>query len=225
MFNDRIHAGTELSSALTSYSSAPDAVILGIPRGGTVVADVVARNLDLPLDVVVTRKIGAPGNPELAIGAVDASGHLVLDQEWASRLGVSADYIGLESAHEVAEAKRREELFRVDREPLDLADKVAIIVDDGLATGSTAQAAVQSVRCHGVTRVVLGVPVASKSSVRKLSRLVDELVCLSTPRGFQAVGQFYRDFEQTADSEVVEIMRRNDERYRGAHPAAGHGAA
>lgn len=225
MFNDRIHAGTELSTALTSYSGAPDAVVLGIPRGGVVIADVVARNLDLPLDVVVTRKIGAPGNPELAIGAVDASGHLVLDQEWASRLGVPADYIGLESAHEVAEAKRREELFRLDREPLDLAGNVAIIVDDGLATGSTAQAAVQSVRCHGVKRIILGIPVASRSSLRKLSRLVDELVCLSTPRGFQAVGQYYRDFDQTVDSEVIAIMRSNDERYRGAHPTSGHSAA
>jgi len=225
MFNDRIHAGTELSGALASYSGDPDAVVLGIPRGGTVVADVVARNLDLPLDIVVTRKIGAPGNPELAIGAVDGSGHLVLDQEWASRLGISTDYIELESVHEIVEANRREQLFRLDREPLDLADKVAIIVDDGLATGSTAQAAVQSVRCHGVKRLILGVPVASRNSMRKLSGLVDELVCLFTPRGFESVGQFYCDFSQTADSEVIEIMRRNDERYRGAHPASGHSVA
>jgi predicted phosphoribosyltransferase len=206
MFEDRIDAAQRLAEALKEYAG-PDTVVLGIPRGGVVVGEVVARTLGVPLDVVVPRKVGAPGNPELGLGAV-APGVRVLDQWLIERLGVSEQYLEREIAAEEAETVRRLRAYRGDRPPLDLTGKTAIVVDDGVATGGTAVAALRWARAQGAERVVLAVPVAPPQTMQRLSHEADEVVALATPEPFFAVGEWYRVFDQTSDDEVLAALSR-----------------
>lgn len=206
IFADRVEAGERLAVALARYKGA-DAVVLAIPRGGVIVGEAVARALGLPLDVVVPRKIGAPGNPELGLGAI-APGVRVLDEWLIERLGVTEGYLEREIEAEEREIERRERVYRAGRPPVDVEGKVAIVVDDGVATGGTAVAALRWARAQGAARVVLAVPVAPPGSVPKLGREADEVVVLETPEPFFAVGEWYRRFDQTTDEEVVAALAR-----------------
>jgi putative phosphoribosyl transferase len=179
--------------------------VLGIPRGGVVVAAEVARRLGMPLDVVVPRKIGAPANPELGIGAV-APGVRVLDQPMIRRLGVSQEYLEREISNQLREIDRRSAAYRRDRAPVEVAGRIAIVVDDGIATGGTAVAASRWARAAGARRVVLAVPVAPAGAVRRLAAEADRLVVLETPEPFMAVGEWYRSFGQASDDDVVAAL-------------------
>jgi predicted phosphoribosyltransferase len=204
MFEDRHEAGERLGEALDRFGD-PTPVVLGIPRGGVVVAEVVARRLRAPLDVVVPRKLGAPGNPELGIGAV-APGVRVLDARLIRELRVPASYLEAEISRQQGEIARREGRYRAGRGSPNLEGRAAIVVDDGVATGGTAVAALRWARGAGAARVVLAIPVAPRQAVASLAREADELVALATPEPFLAVGQWYESFEQVSDEEVIALL-------------------
>jgi putative phosphoribosyl transferase len=206
MFTDRVEAGRQLAEAL-QHLSGEDAVVLAIPRGGVEVGAEVARAYGWPLDIVIPRKVRAPSNPELGIGAI-APGVRVLDRGMVQTLGVSDEYLEREIAEQEEEIRRRQEAYRAGRPAEELSGKVAIVVDDGVATGGTAAAALRWARAEGASRVVLAVPVAPREALRRLGADADEIVCLSMPEPFFAVGQWYRDFPQTSDQEVVALLER-----------------
>jgi putative phosphoribosyl transferase len=205
MFADRVDAGRRLAEAL-GHLQGEDVVVLGVPRGGVEVAAEVARSRGWPLDIVIPRKVGAPTNPELGLGAV-APGVRVLDERMIRQLGVSDEYLEREIADQEAEIRRRTETYRGDRPPVEVAGKVAVVVDDGVATGGTSAAALRWAREQGASRVVLAVPVAPREAVARLSKEADEVVCLATPDPFFAVGQWYEAFPQTSDREVVALLQ------------------
>ena len=202
MFADRIDAGRKLARSLARFAGDPCALVLGVPRGGVVVAAEVAEGLGLPLDVVIASKIGAPGNPEFAAGAVAPDG-IVTPNE---RAGFSVEDISRasEDVHRLIE--RRLEAFRAGRPPLVLAERTAIVVDDGIATGLTMRAAVAYLRRQHAARVVVAAPVMARDAKRAFESLADEVVALQAPADFWAVGQFYADFGQTPDAEVVRLL-------------------
>ena len=204
IFTDRIEAGQLLAEKLTTPKNA---VVLAIPRGGVVVGAAIAKKLGLPLEIIVARKLGAPGNPELAIGAVTADGELVLDQGLIERIGVGHEYILEEQESQMKEAERREEVYRAGRSKINLNGKVAILVDDGLATGATMEAAVRSVKRSKAVKIIVAVPVAPWETAERFRELVDEVVVLSTPDSFWAIGQFYSDFPQVSDEQVIKILK------------------
>lgn len=225
-FRDRVEAGRRLAQRLGAYRRAPKTVVLGLPRGGVVVAAEIAAALELPLDVLISRKIGAPGNPELAIGAVAEGGPAYLFEETRLATGASDRYVAEETAVQEREIARRRQMFRAGR-PLQLPEGgTAILVDDGIATGSTVMAAISALRHQRVRRVVLATPVAPPDTAERLGRLVDDLVILRTPAPFWSVGGFYRDFEQVTDEEVDTLLR--DARHpsgTAGDPAAGESGA
>lgn len=207
LFADRADAGQQLAEALRPLASS-DPVVLGLPRGGVPVAFRVAETLGAVLDVIVVRKLGVPYHPELGFGAIGEGGVRVISEDIVRRGGVSdADAAAVERAEET-ELLRRARAFRGDRPRVSLAGRTVIIVDDGIATGATALAACEVARAQGAARVVLAVPVAPPDAAERLGGRVDELVCLSTPHGFAAVGEWYRDFGQTPDEEVVSLLAR-----------------
>jgi putative phosphoribosyl transferase len=206
-FTDRIEAGRELASKLKGFAGSKNAIVLAIPRGGVVVGYEVAHALKIPLDVIIPRKLGAPSNPELAIGAVTEDGTTILDEQLVNYLGVSKTYIEEESRRQRGEISRRLKLYRGDVLYPNLSDRSVIIVDDGVATGSTIRAALASLRKRGAKTVVIGVPVGPVSTIRELERVADKVVCLSTPEDFYAIGQFYSDFNQTPDEEVIRLLK------------------
>src|SRR6266566_3924240 len=207
MFFDRDDAGRNLARALEPLPE--DALILGIPRGGVIVARTVADVLDRPLDVLVVRKLGAPHNPELAIGAIGPNGAVSLDEDVLRALqGVSPEYIEREAAAQMAEIERRLRLYRGDAPYPDVRGRCCVVVDDGIATGSTARAALRWLRGVQAQPVVLAVPVAPEHSVRELEKEADHVVVLDTPPMFVAVGQWYARFDQVEDAEVVAALQR-----------------
>ncbi|MFG3138774.1 phosphoribosyltransferase family protein [Streptomyces sp. NPDC048211] len=207
LFTDRADAGQRLAAALRPLASS-DPVVLGLPRGGVPVAFRVAEELGAALDVIVVRKLGVPYHPELGFGAIGEGGVRVISEDIVRRGGVSqADVAAVEGAEE-AELLRRARAFRGDRPRIPLTGRTVIVVDDGIATGATALAACEVARAQGAARVVLAVPVAPPDAAERLRGEVDELVCLSTPHGFSAVGEWYRDFGQTPDGEVVSLLAR-----------------
>jgi putative phosphoribosyl transferase len=201
IFADRADAAEKLAKALVDYAGT-DSVVLAIPRGGVVVGEAVARALGAPLDVVVPRKIGAPGNPELGLGAV-APGVRVLDPRLIQGLRVAPEYLEHEIAVQEREIERREHAYREGRPPVDVRGKIAIVVDDGIATGGTAAAALRWARAQGADKVVLAVPVAPVQALERLRHDADRIVVLATPEPFLAVGEWYRRFDQTSDDEVI----------------------
>jgi putative phosphoribosyl transferase len=207
MFKNRQDAGRRLAARLLKYKD-EHPVVLGLPRGGVPVAYEVATALNAPLDVVVVRKLGAPGEPELGIGAVADGDHpqSVLNEEVVRLLGVSDDYVNREVARELTEIRRRQESYRGGRPPERIEGRAAIVIDDGIATGGSVRAALRGVRRCNPMRLILAVPVAPPETVASLQPEVDEIVCLSMPVFFHAVGQFYEDFRQTTDEEVVERL-------------------
>lgn len=206
VFADRRDAGARLAARLTKHRG-HRALVLGIPRGGVPVAAEVARRLGAELDVVVARKVGAPGFGELAIGAVTANGGRFISEEMIRELGVSEAYLEHAIARETAEARRREERFRSGRSLSPVEGRVVILIDDGLATGATMRAAVRSIRLHHPSRLVVAVPVGSIEACAALRPEVDELVCLEEPEPFDAVGRFYDHFEPIEDAEVLRILQ------------------
>jgi putative phosphoribosyl transferase len=208
VYSTREEAGRILARRLMSYAGA-DVVVLGIPRGGPPVARQVADALSAPLDVVVVRKLGAPGQPELGIGAVVDGDHprAIFNQDIVEHLGVSGEYVEAEIRRQLKEVNRREAAYRGGRKKIPLAGKTVIVIDDGIATGSSVRAALRGVRRQKPKRLILAVPVAPSETIEALRSEADEIVCLETPAGFYAVGQFYRDFHQISDEEVREILR------------------
>jgi predicted phosphoribosyltransferase len=204
LFVDRREAGRRLAAELEDLRG-DEVVILGIPRGGVEIAAEVAEALGAPLDVAIPRKVGAPGNPELGLGAV-AEGVEVLDERLVRMLGVPEDYLRREIAEQQEEIERRQTAYRSGRAPVDLEGKVAVVVDDGVATGGTAAAALRWARKRGARRVILAVPVAPPEAVPRLAREADEVRTLETPEPFYAVGQWYVDFPQVSDERVVELL-------------------
>jgi putative phosphoribosyl transferase len=214
VFVDRVDAGRQLGQRVQHLRGPEVAraahcgvVVLGLPRGGVQVAAEVAAALDAPLDVIVVRKLGVPSQPELAMGAIGEGGVRLLQPETIRRSGVTQEALAAVVRGEGAELKRRAELFRGDRTRVPLTGRIALIVDDGIATGSSARAACLVARAQGAVRVVLAVPVAPFGWVRGLHDVADELIALITPRHLQAIGMWYSDFSQTSDEEVIACLR------------------
>src|SRR4051794_32131516 len=207
-FRDRTHAGQVLAERLRGYAGRDDVVVLGLPRGGVPVAFEIAAALDAALDVFLVRKLGVPGHEEYALGAIATGGVRVINRQLVESLGLPAEWIEAIDAKERRELDRRERAYRGDRPPPDVAGRTVILVDDGLATGSTMLAAVHAVRADDPARIVVAVPVAAPDVCEALRSVADEVVCLLTPRPFQAVGVWYQDFAQTADGEVRDLLER-----------------
>jgi putative phosphoribosyl transferase len=221
MFKDRKEAGRKLAARLLRYQD-QQPIVLALPRGGVPVAYEVAVALNAPLDVIVVRKLGAPGQPELGMGAVVDGDHpqSVLNEDVVRMLNVSDEYLAREVAHELQEIRRRQARYRGGRASAALAGRTAIVVDDGIATGGTVRAALRGARRAGPKRLVLAVPVAPPETMESLQTEVDDLVCLQTPAYFHAVGQFYDDFHQTSDEEVITLLDAARRRFAGADEAA-----
>jgi putative phosphoribosyl transferase len=208
LFRDRREAGRALGAELGAYTGRDDVVVLGLPRGGVPVAFEVAAILDAPLDVFLVRKLGAPGQEELAMGAIASGGTRILNPTVIESLRISADEIDRAAKREERELRRRELSYRGDRPPLDLRGRIAILVDDGLATGSSMRAAIAAVRRSGPAQIVVAVPVAPPSTVREIQEIADDVVWVATPEPFHAVRRFYEEFDQTTDEEVGDLLRR-----------------
>jgi predicted phosphoribosyltransferase len=207
VFRDRRDAGRVLAELLTPYRDRDDVVVLALPRGGVPVGAEVAAALGAPLDVFLVRKLGVPDQEELAMGAIASGGVVVVNDEVVRGFGVPAPVVRRVVEQERRELERRERAYREGRPPLDLRCRTVVIVDDGLATGASMLAAVAALRELGPSRIVVAVPVAPRSSCRSLRGVVDDVVCASAPASFLAVGQYYRDFAQTTDGEVRELLR------------------
>lgn len=203
-FKNRADAGKRLAKAIASYSQQSDVLLLALPRGGVPVAYEVATALQLPMDVLVVRKLGMPGQEEYAMGAIASGGVRVLNESpWVSNTTIERV-----TAREMVELRRREIAYRGDRPFPSLSGRTVILVDDGLATGSTMRAAVQAVRQQGPARIVVAIPVAPRETVEDMAKEVDEVVCLMSPQKFYGVGQFYQDFSQTTDEQVRTHLQR-----------------
>ncbi|HEX6308163.1 MAG TPA: phosphoribosyltransferase [Longimicrobiales bacterium] len=207
-FPDRTDAGRRLAADLQEYAGREDVVVLGLPRGGIPVAYEVARALDAPLDVFLVRKLGVPGHEEYAMGAIASGGVRVLNRDVTREIGISEEAISRVAAQEQIELERRERAYRRDRPEPDFRGKVVILVDDGLATGSTMRAAATALRAHEPARIVVAVPVAARETCDQLRGIVDEVVCTRQPEPFMAVGLWYEDFSQTTDEEVRDLLER-----------------
>ncbi len=206
-FRDRQEAGQLLAQALTFLRGKKDVLVLGIPRGGVVVAAEVARAIGAPLDVYITRKIGAPYNPELAIGAIASSGDVVLDEGLIGSLGVSPAYVQDETERQRREIERRLKKYRGNRPAQKREGKTVVLVDDGVATGATTLAAIRALKKQKPAELILAVPVGPPDAIARLREEVDKLVCLETPQFFWAVGAFYMVFDQTSDEEVEQLLQ------------------
>jgi len=211
MFKDRVEAGRLLGERLLAYKG-KEIVVFAIPRGGVIVAYEVATMLDCPLDLIVPRKIGAPLQPELAIGAVAHDGTIVLNHQLVETLGISESYINEEAKRQIQEIERRMRKYRGEKRPyLTLKGKTVILVDDGIATGATVRAAILSLRKQEPASVIIAVPVGPSDTVESLGKEADEVVCLESPEDFYAIGQFYEEFPQASDEEVIALMKRRAE--------------
>jgi len=205
-YRDRAHAGQVLAERLAHLAGRDDVVVLALPRGGVPVGAELARALGAPLDVLVVRKIGVPGHEELAMGAVVATGHRVLNADVVRRAGVSPEVLDAATAAQRAGCAQREASYREGRPPLPVEGRTVVVVDDGLATGATMRAALETLRQRGPARVVVAVPVAPRESLAELAALAADVVCPSTPVWFRAVSQGYADFRQTSDDEVRALL-------------------
>jgi putative phosphoribosyl transferase len=205
-FKDRTQAGQILAEKLLDYAQLEGAMVIGLPRGGVVVAAEIARKLQLPLDACVVRKLGVPSHPELAMGAIGMGGVCWLNQDLIRSLGISSDRIDLVKARELVELERRERVYRGHRPPLDVRDRTVILVDDGLATGATMRAAILVIRGQQPAQTIVAVPVASPDAAAQISQEVDRLVSAISPEPFYAIGHWYQDFEQTTDVSVCQLL-------------------
>jgi predicted phosphoribosyltransferase len=216
-YRDRFEAGRALAEHLHRYANRPDVLVLALPRGGVPVGFEVARALNAPLDVFLVRKLGVPGHEELAMGAIATGGVRVLNDEVVQVLRIPEEVIDEVAAEEQRELERREREYRGDRPPPDVRGRVVILVDDGLATGSTMRAAVAALRQQGPARIVVAVPVGAAETCAELHEEADEAVCAQAPEPFYAVGLWYEDFTQTTDEEVHDLLQRTPEDHTPAH--------
>jgi len=210
VFQNRIEAGRQLAEKLRAYKATKNLIVLAIPRGGVVVGKQLADFLGCTLDVIVTKKIPAPGSPELAIGAVGPAswrGKPVIDEELAAKVGADEQYLKFKIENLKFEVARREKEFRKGKPPLDLKNKIVILTDDGVATGATMAMAVEIVRQQEPKKIIVAVPVIARDSLEKIANLADEVVYLQAPELFFAVGQFYREFEQVSDEIVIKYLK------------------
>lgn len=209
MFADRRDAGIQLAARLKKYKGRKDLLVLALPRGGAVTGFEIAKNLGAPMDVLIVRKIGFPGQPELAVGAVSETGTVALNEAIISMYGVSEDYLRKETSRQKEEISRRVKLYRKGKTVSGLEGKTIILVDDGVATGATVKAAIMTLRKERISRLVLALPVGPTDTVNELKGMVDELICIEIPEAFYAVGAHYSDFTQVEDEEVVEMLERS----------------
>lgn len=217
LFRDRQEAGRLLAQQLVEMHG-KKAIVLGIPRGGIIVARELARALDAELDIVLSHKLRTPGRQELALGSIAEDGKLFLNQALVQELGVGQSYIQREGAQQFAEIKRRSELIRRIRPKVPLKGKLVIVTDDGVATGATTQAALWAVRQEKPSRLIAAIPVGAEETIMRLAEDADEMVCLRVPPYFAAVGQFYVRFDQVEDKEMLEILKKEVERQSGTKP-------
>jgi putative phosphoribosyl transferase len=220
-FKNRSMAGQYLADKLQNYANDPNAVVLGLPRGGVVVAFEAAQELGLPLDIFLVRKLGVPGYEELAMGAIASGGVRVMNDNVMRQINIPADTVEAVAKREERELMRREKAYRDNRPPLDVKDRTVILIDDGLATGATMRAAVTALRKQRPGRIVIAVPVASQDACDEFRADVDDIICGITPAQFHAVGVWYEDFSQTTDEEVQQLLRaahRRAEQRTGGRP-------
>jgi predicted phosphoribosyltransferase len=208
IFQDRKDGGRQLAARLTNYADRPDVLVLALPRGGVPVAFEVAKHLAAPLDIFLVRKLGVPGQEELAMGAIASGGVRVINEEVVRYLDIPAEVIDAVAANEQRELERRERAYRDDRPPPEVKGRVVILIDDGLATGSTMRAAAAALRRQNPARIVVAVPVSAPETCEEFRGEVDEIVCAVTPAPFLGVGLWYKDFSQTTDEEVRELLQR-----------------
>src|ERR1700738_5018203 len=207
-FRDRTEAGRHLAERLSAYADRPDVLVLALPRGGVPVAFEVAKALNAPLDVFVVRKLGLPGREEVAMGAIASGGIRVLNENLIRALGISQELIESVATKEQQELERREREYREGRPPIDVRGRTVILVDDGLATGSSMRVAAHALRQKQPAQIIVAVPVAANDSCRELESVADKVVCAVTPEPFWGVGQWYEDFSQTSDQDVRDLLRR-----------------
>ena len=206
LFHDRADAGRQLAEQLREYANSNEVVVLGLPRGGVPVAYEVASRLNVPLDIFLVRKLGVPGHTELAMGAIAPGGVQVLNRDLIDELAIPPASVGAVAASERQELERRDRIFRGGRPLPKLKGKTVIVIDDGLATGATMEAAVTALRHMEPTQIVVAVPVGARETCERLARVADRMICLATPAPFDAVGQWYEDFSQTTDEEVKHLL-------------------
>lgn len=205
-FEDRKSAGVLLAKHLQEFVD-KFALVLGIPRGGVIIAGEIAKALNADLDVILTRKLGAPYNPELAIGAISEDGNLYVNKRLATAVGADKDFIAHEKEHQMAEIEYRSSIYRKIKTKVSAKDRIVIITDDGVATGATMLASLWSLKQEEPKRLIVAIPVGAKDSVEKLTEYADEVIVLQAPKFFAAIGQFYLNFEQTNDEQVIEILK------------------
>ncbi len=218
IFENRIEAGKLLSKKLTKYKNKKNTIVIGLPRGGVITANQISKELNLPLDIIVTRKIGALHNPELAIGAVTQDGQIIIDEKIVEMIKSKETFNVADKKHinqiakkEKIEAERRLKLYRGKREPLNLINQTIILTDDGIATGNTIKAAIKYAKKIGVKKIILAIPIAPKEKIRSFKKEVDEIICLEQPLEFYGIGQFYKNFEQITDEQVINLMKEKNE--------------
>ena len=208
LFNDRFEAGCALAQRLLSYASRPDVLVLGLARGGVPVAFEVAQALNVPLDVFIVRKLGVPGQEELAMGAIAPGDVIIINQRIMDQLDIAPRALQAVITRETQELVRREQLYRGQRPPVDADGRTVILIDDGLATGSTMRAAIAAIKKKRAGRVVVAVPVGALQTCEEISPVVDELICAATPEPFYGVGRWYKNFSQTTDEDVRQLLER-----------------
>lgn len=206
-FQDRTEAGKKLAEKLKNYNDSKDAIVIGLPRGGVITASQIAIKLHLPLDIIVPRKIGAPFSEELAIGAITEDGEAILNDELINNLEIQSDYIEQQTKKEIVEAARRIKKYRDNKPSLDLTNKIAILVDDGIATGFTMLAAINSAKAKNAKKIIVASPVIARDTLTQLKNKADDIIYLHIPLYFGAVGEFYKTFDQTTDEEVIDILK------------------
>lgn len=211
-YKNRQHAGRELADSLMQYENQHDAIVLGLPRGGVPVAAEVAQALNLPLDIFVVRKLGTPGHEEMAMGAIASGGVRILSKGLIQALNISQSQINATTEKELQELKRRESAYRDNKAMPELQNKTVILIDDGMATGSTMKAAIQGLRQHNPAKIVVALPVGSEEACKKIGQIVDELTCLMIPHNFGGVGAWYDRFDQTSDEEVRHLLQQANQR-------------
>src|SRR5436853_5489176 len=216
IFQNRKDAGQQLAARLSSYAGRSDVVVLALPRGGVPVAYEVAKEVSAPLDIFLVRKLGVPGYEELAMGAIASGGTRVINDDVVRYLNIPGEVIDAVAMEEQRELERRERTYRDNRPPPNVRGRVVILVDDGLATGSTMRAAAAALRKQEPAQIVVAVPVSAPETCEQLRQEVDEIVCAATPEPFRGVGLWYEDFSQTTDEEVRELLKRSKSRYRRA---------
>jgi putative phosphoribosyl transferase len=207
-FRDRAEAGQQLAPQLLSYARQPQAIVLALPRGGVPVAEPIAKVLELPLDICLVHKLGVPTDPEVAMGAIDLQGRRYLNERIISAFSIAPTSIDRVAELELIELQRRDRLYRNNRPPLDLHDRIVILVDDGLATGATMRSAIYAIQLQQPAQIIVAVPIAFSGAVDELLEIVDLFVCLILPKPFYAIGSWYENFTQVTDAEVCALLDR-----------------